>query len=1472
MQSKSRKAFRKALIFTTLFTLALNSIGGLALASDTSNSRKIDVWDFGGIQTPGELYNNNITPDILDKKTTIKSGTFETTSYGDLTVANPVTSDRSYYDKADGTTVGDNSSGSWENQEHSYEDGYQSNGVYYANGTGGTERRFLTLEHVVAGDKITVYGGTSNGDETIHFVHAAVSIDGSKVTVTPDTSEVQDSEADFTRTAQKVEFIAQYSGSYQIYVSATSGGKPWFHRVVRTPGVKVSGAVNVNSSDISTDYALTFTNQATGDTTTVNMNADNTFDAVLATGYEYIATLKDVPEYRFTDETKVVSTSTSDIAMGKTISLDVVANQLVTVRGDIMGFDSSYDVSKLQIKFHPEEGSLASPVTATVNTQDMTFTADVQDGLLYTAVISGVNDYEVVDGDRINVSADTIQDITVDKKPVYTATGTFQGLSSTAQISSMTFTNVDDGYVYSGTVSNGGYTVSLRDGVYSVTATSSENDSTSTHVVISGQDTTKDILFVNHSEPEPLSWVADLYVGDSSKEHNYHTVKEALAVAARMNPSNEEQRITIHIAPGVYREQLVIQTPYISLVNSNPNPTSDPNTQVKITWYYGIGYKYYSIGDDGFYDEERAFDQYSKNTASKWGGTVYVTSAAENFKAQNIIFENSFNKYVTDEELADGVELANVAGSSINVERNSFTDVTSKAATERAAAMIMEGDRAEFLNCRFLGSQDTLYTGTNRSYFKNSFIEGNTDYIFGDGNVVFDNVTLNFAGYSEQAVGGYITAAKDTASYGYLFRNSTITADSEKLFSPGYFGRPWGAGAKVTFLNTKLQTSDIMNPSGWHEMSGNQPENANYAEYNTTYNGKAVDTSQRRVPVLTKKQADAINVENYLGGWKPSYYSADSDAAPTFKIHPFFTTDDDINMPYTGNTISLGYEFKDPNDNQNDSSLIQWYKVSPDGTETLIHATTAYISKNYKITSADEGYYIKAVVTPETVNGLKSTPMSVQLDNLVKAGSSGGGDNEIPDGERVNIYIAGDSTVKTYGSSSGSGGWGEYLQSFFNDDKVNIVNYANGGRSSRSFINEGSLDKIASTIAAGDYLLIQFGHNDSSNQTGYLLDRFVSMGESDEHGIYPSVPGMKEATPESLSKYGPEYFPYTSGTFKWYLQQYIDVARNSGATPILVTPVSRQYFNSDGTIRPHHDATDTTTGTITTSNNAYVKAVEQLGEEQGVEVINMFDLTKESFEKAYKNDPAANNRVSPVARAIMNPADSTHNNKIGGFYNSGLLTKGIQDLGYNISSYVIPPVRVGAVDGKGGVLFEVNSRSEVSVFTRDENGVYTKELDNYWTNETQALINSLSAVPEQPIITSIVQPEDIAVTQGNAAELPQTVKVVYSDGTQKDVDVTWDTVDTTKVGTVKVHGTVDGFAPGVIIKVTITAKTTDPPSTIWIVGDSTVSAFSDNYYYPRYGWGLISKTIWVAHSLYKILHCQEEVQKAISLILSIKRY
>lgn len=330
----------------------------------------------------------------------------------------------------------------------------------------------------------------------------------------------------------------------------------------------------------------------------------------------------------------------------------------------------------------------------------------------------------------------------------------------------------------------------------------------------------------------------------------------------------------------------------------------------------------------------------------------------------------------------------------------------------------------------------------------------------------------------------------------------------------------------------------------------------------------------------------------------------------------------------------------------------------------------------------------------------------------------------------INIYVAGDSTVKTYNTETQTGGWGEFLQTFFNSNKVKIVNYANGGRSSRSFINEGSLQKIAASIKKGDYLLIQFGHNDCANSSTYLQERFVSIGTADAKGVYPSQPGVKTATPSNLSDrgYGGQYYPYTSGTYKWYLQQYIDTAKKVGATPILVTSVSRQYFNTDGTIKPHHDATDKTTGTIVTSNNAYVTAVKQLGQEQGVKVIDMFTITKNLFETVYKEDSSAGKGTSPLAKALMATGDSTHCNKLGGFYEGGLISKEIQKSGYNISQNVILPVNVKGLYNTN-LVFGVDSSSKASVYTAGTNGAYTSKLDTYWTQKSQSLINSLYIAP-----------------------------------------------------------------------------------------------------------------------------------------------
>ncbi|MBR6107382.1 MAG: hypothetical protein IKQ39_05185 [Oscillospiraceae bacterium] len=352
----------------------------------------------------------------------------------------------------------------------------------------------------------------------------------------------------------------------------------------------------------------------------------------------------------------------------------------------------------------------------------------------------------------------------------------------------------------------------------------------------------------------------DLYVGYSGREGNYSTVQAAVNAAAALNPRSEQERVTIHIAPGTYREQITANTPYLTFVNDTP---AQP---VVLTWYYGIGYKYYSVRN-GVYNAEAAQAKSEKDEPKeRWGCSVRLRSNADYFRAENITFENSFNRYVTDEELADGVE---VSGSqSITFLRYKGADVASKAATERAAALAIEGDYAEFQGCSFRSSQDTLFLGASYGYFRACMIEGNTDYIFGSGTYVFDTCELRFKGYSSGAAGGYITANKNAGRT--LFTDCTVTAASGMTVNPGYFGRPWGDAADVAFVNTKLQYEGIITGAGWTKMSNNAPENAKFKEYGTTANGNPVNTSGR-VYGTVQGSANGLDTKTYLGSWTPFY-------------------------------------------------------------------------------------------------------------------------------------------------------------------------------------------------------------------------------------------------------------------------------------------------------------------------------------------------------------------------------------------------------------------------------------------------------------------------------------------------------------------------------------------------------------------------------------------------------------------------
>ena len=358
----------------------------------------------------------------------------------------------------------------------------------------------------------------------------------------------------------------------------------------------------------------------------------------------------------------------------------------------------------------------------------------------------------------------------------------------------------------------------------------------------------------------------DLYVGYSGKSNNFNTVQEAVNKAASIRPSKEDDRVTIHIAPKTYRQQIVVNTPYITFINDEPS-----NGDVVLTFYYGIGYKYYSVNDKGFFDQA-LFEKKSqkKSGLRNWGATVHILEGGSYFKAQNIIFENSFNRYMTEEEIKDGVELSMETG--IQAVRTMNLDVKAKDSTERAAALSIEAGYVEFLNCKFYSSQDTLYTGGSPSYFRNCLIEGETDYIFGPGNAVFDRCELRWKGFSVNPKGGHITAAKSTGT-GYLMYNCKVTKNKALSVKVGDFGRPWGVTAKVLYINTILEDSTTIINEGWGAMSGVQPETIEgFKEYGTKLaNGATVNTSQRKGHIISKEEAESIDIKKFMNDWTPSF-------------------------------------------------------------------------------------------------------------------------------------------------------------------------------------------------------------------------------------------------------------------------------------------------------------------------------------------------------------------------------------------------------------------------------------------------------------------------------------------------------------------------------------------------------------------------------------------------------------------------
>lgn len=312
------------------------------------------------------------------------------------------------------------------------------------------------------------------------------------------------------------------------------------------------------------------------------------------------------------------------------------------------------------------------------------------------------------------------------------------------------------------------------------------------------------------------SIVAQEEEGSASVNSDYHFIVskdgqgDFIKIQDAINaiPDFRKNETRIFIKNGVYKEKLVL-----------------PESKTNLTF----------IGEDKL-NTILTYDDYAQKL-NKFGeemGTTGSTSFfifADNFRAENITFQND----------------AGPVG--------------------QAVAVRVDGDRVVFLNCRFLGNQDTLYLHgrDSRQYYKNCYIEGTTDFIFGWSRAVFEDCEI----YAKDG-GHYITAAstEKDANYGFVFIDCKIIGNAPE--HDFYLGRPWRDHAKTVFINTEM--ASLIKPEGWHNWSKpHAEETVYYGEFNSSGPG----ASEKRVKwakKITKKEAQKFTVANVLAGddnWNP---------------------------------------------------------------------------------------------------------------------------------------------------------------------------------------------------------------------------------------------------------------------------------------------------------------------------------------------------------------------------------------------------------------------------------------------------------------------------------------------------------------------------------------------------------------------------------------------------------------------------
>ncbi|MVN90975.1 rhamnogalacturonan acetylesterase [Mucilaginibacter aquatilis] len=215
------------------------------------------------------------------------------------------------------------------------------------------------------------------------------------------------------------------------------------------------------------------------------------------------------------------------------------------------------------------------------------------------------------------------------------------------------------------------------------------------------------------------------------------------------------------------------------------------------------------------------------------------------------------------------------------------------------------------------------------------------------------------------------------------------------------------------------------------------------------------------------------------------------------------------------------------------------------------------------------------------------------------------------------IYLIGDSTV--HNNDKVQWGWGSILGSFFDENKISVDNQAMAGRSTRTFIKENRWHRVDSMLKPGDYVLMQFGHNEGSkpdtNKAGY---RGVLRGTGNETVELTWKDGVKE----------------TVHTYGWYLRKFIHETKAKGATPIVLSMIPRNQFKD---------------GKVLRADSSYGKWAKEIAQQENVAFINLNSISADKYDKW---------GADSVKKFF--PGDHTHTNKAGATVNAQSVVEGIK--------------------------------------------------------------------------------------------------------------------------------------------------------------------------------------------------------------------